>query len=159
MEVLVLCGGTIHHGEHASASLSDLDAQYRANVRGPYRLIQALLPLLRAGCGQIVFINSSSGLHARARSGQFAATQHAMKAIADSLREEVNADGIRVLSVFPGRTATPRMERLFREEGRAYRQELLLQPRDVAAIVIHALKMPRTAEVTEISIRPCAKSY
>ena len=82
-----------------------------------------------------------------------------MKAIADSLREEVNADGIRVLSVFPGRTATPRMERLFREEGRAYRPELLLQPRDVAAIVIHALKMPRTAEVTEISIRPCAKSY
>ena len=159
LDALVLCGGTIHHGEHGSASLSDLDAQYRANVRGPYRLIQALLPLLRAGCGQIVFINSSSGLRARARSGQFAATQHAMKAIADSLREEVNPDGIRVLSVFPGRTATPRTERLFREEGRAYRPELLLQPRDVAAIVIHALKMPRTAEMTDISIRPCVKSY
>jgi len=37
------------------------------------------------------------------------ATQHALRAIADSLRDEVNADGIRVLSVYPGRTATPRM--------------------------------------------------
>jgi NADP-dependent 3-hydroxy acid dehydrogenase YdfG len=159
LDVLILCGGTIHHGEHASASMSDFDAQYQANVRGPYRLIQALLPLLRAGCGQIVFINSSSGLHARARFGQFAATQHAIKAIADSLRQEVNADGIRVLSVFPGRTATPRMERLFREESRVYRPKLLLQPEDVALMVIHALKMPRTAEVTDISIRPMLKSY
>ena len=159
LDILVLCGGAIHHGDHASASLSDLDVQYQTNVRGPYLLIQVLLPLLRAGCGQIVFINSSSGLHARAQSGQFAATQHAMKAVADSLREEVNADGIRVLSVFPGRTATPRIERLFREEGRSYRPKLLLQPEDVAAMVLHVLKMPRTAEVTDISIRPMLKSY
>jgi NADP-dependent 3-hydroxy acid dehydrogenase YdfG len=107
----------------------------------------------------VVFINSSSGLRARARTGQFAATQHAMKAIADSLREEVNADGIRVLCVFPGRTATPRTEQLFREERKAYKPELLMQPEDVAAMVVHSLKMPRTCEVTEISIRPLFKSY
>ena len=117
------------------------------------------LPLLRAGSGQVVFINSSSGLRARARSGQFAATQHAMKAVADSLREEVNADGIRVLSVFPGRTATPRTEQLFREERKVYRPELLMQPEDVAAMVVHSLKMPRTCEITEISMRPLFKSY
>ena len=159
VDVLVLCGGEIRHGEHASATLKDLDTQYRANVRGPYLLAQALLPALRIGPGQIVFINSSSGLKARARSGQFAATQHAMKAIADSLREEVNADGIRVLSVFPGRTATPRTETLFQEERKAYRPDLLMQPEDVASMVIHALKMPRTAEVTEICVRPLYKSY
>jgi NADP-dependent 3-hydroxy acid dehydrogenase YdfG len=159
VDVLVLCGGEIHHAEHAGASITDFDAQYRANVRGPYLLTQALLPLLRAGRGQVVFINSTSGLRARARVGQFAATQHGMKAIADSLREEVNADGIRVLSVFPGRTATPRTEQLFQEERKTYRPELLMQPGDVAAMVVHALKMPRTAEVTEISIRPLCKSY
>jgi NADP-dependent 3-hydroxy acid dehydrogenase YdfG len=159
VDVLILCGGEIHHAEHASASITDFDAQYRANVRGPYLLTQALLPLLRAGRGQVVFVNSTSGMRARARTGQFAATQHAMKAIADSFREEVNADGIRVLSVFPGRTATPRTEQLFREERKAYRPDLLMQPEDVAAMVVHALKLPRTAEVTEISIRPMFKSY
>jgi NADP-dependent 3-hydroxy acid dehydrogenase YdfG len=159
VDVLVLCGGEIFHGEHAAAAIADFDAQFRANVRGPYLLIQAMLPLLRAGQGQVVFINSTSGLRAHARSGQFAATQHAMKAIADSFREEVNADGIRVLAVFPGRTATLRTERLFQEERKAYRPELLMQPEDVAATVIHAIRMPRTAEVTEISIRPLFKSY
>jgi NADP-dependent 3-hydroxy acid dehydrogenase YdfG len=159
VDVLVHCAGEIRHAEHAQAPLTDFDAQYRANVRGPYLLTQSLLPLLRAASGQLVFVNSSSGLRARARSGQFAATQHAMKAIADSLREEVNDDGIRVLCVFPGRTATPRTEQLFREERKAYRPELLMQPEDVAAMVVHSLKMPRTCEVTEISIRPLFKSY
>jgi NADP-dependent 3-hydroxy acid dehydrogenase YdfG len=82
-----------------------------------------------------------------------------MKAIADSLRDEVNADGIRVLNVFPGRTATPRTERLFQEEGVTYRPELLMQPDDVATIVLHALNMPRSVEVTEIALRPLYKSY
>jgi NADP-dependent 3-hydroxy acid dehydrogenase YdfG len=159
IDVLVHCAGSIYHGEHASASVSELDSLYRANVRGPYLLTQLALPLLRVGPGQIVFINSSSGLKARARAGQFSATQHAMKAIADSLRDEVNADGIRVLSVFPGRTATPRTEKLFHEEGQPYRPELLMQPEDVATIVLHALSVPRSAEVTEIAIRSLCKSY
>ncbi len=159
VDVLVHCAGEIRRAEHARAPLTDFDEQYRANVRGPYLLPQSLLPLLRAASGQVVFINSSSGLRARARSGQFAATQHAMKAVADSLREEVNAHGIRVLCVFPGRTATPRTEQLFREERKAYRPELLMQPEDVAAMVVHSLKMPRTCEVTEISMRPLFKSY
>ena len=159
LDVLVHCAGTIYHGEHASAPVSELDTLYRSNVRGPYLLTQLALPLLRIGPGQIVFVNSSSGLRARARAGQFSATQHAMKAIADSLRDEANADGIRVLNVFPGRTATPRTEKLFHEEGVAYRPELLMQPEDVATIVLHALNMPRSAEVTEIALRPLYKSY
>jgi NADP-dependent 3-hydroxy acid dehydrogenase YdfG len=159
LDVLVHSAGWIHHSEHECASVSEFDSLYRANVRGPYLLTQLVLPLLRVGSGQIVFINSSSGLKARARAGQFSATQHAMKAVADSLRDEVNADGIRVLSVFPGRTATPRTERLFHQEGKAYRPELLMQPEDVATMVVHVLNLPRSAEVTEIAMRPLYKSY
>jgi len=159
VDILVHSAGEIRHAELSSAPVSDLDLQYHSNVRGPYLLTQELLPLLRIGPGQIAFINSSSGLRARARTGQFAATQHALKAIADSLREEVNSDGIRVLCVFPGRTATPRTEILFHEERKAYLPDLLMQPEDVAAMVLHSLKLPRTAEVTDINIRPLYKSY
>jgi NADP-dependent 3-hydroxy acid dehydrogenase YdfG len=63
------------------------------------------------------------------------------------------------LSVFPGRTATPRIEKLFGKEGRAYKPELLMQPEDVAEMVTHSLRLPRTAEVTDIGIRPMQKSY
>jgi len=159
LNVLVLCGGAIAHGPLEKAPLADLDLMYRSNIRGHYALIQMMLPLLQKAQGQIVFINSSAGLRSPANAGQFAATQHAFRSMADSLRDEVNADGIRVLSVFPGRTATPRMEKLFAKEGRAYKPELLLQPEDVAEMVTHALRLPRTAEVTDISIRPMQKSY
>ena len=132
---------------------------FRSNVRGHYSLTRTMLPLLRKSLGQIVFVNSSAGLRSPANAGQFSATQHAFRSTADSLRDEVNADGIRVLSIFPGRTATPRMEKLFAKEGRAYKPELLLQPEDVAEMVTHSLRLPRTAEVTDINIRPMQKSY
>ena len=157
IDLLIHSAGIIFLGRLEGAPVTEFDWQYRSNVRAPYVLTQALLPMLRSHRGQIVFINSSVGLNTRANVGQFAATQHALKAIADSLRDEVNADGVRVLSVFPGRTATPRQATIHQIEGRAYHPELLLQPEDVAAVVINALGLPRTAEVTNLSIRPLKK--
>jgi NADP-dependent 3-hydroxy acid dehydrogenase YdfG len=157
--ILVLCGGAIFHGPLEKAPIADFDLMYRSNLRGHYLMIQTLLPLLRKSAGQIVFINSSAGLRSPATAGQFSATQHAFRSLADSLREEINGDGIRVLSVFPGRTATARIARLYEKETRPYRPELLLQADDVAEMVTHSLRLPRTAEVTDISIRPMQKSY
>jgi len=159
LDILVHCAGAIDHGKIADAPVETFDRLYIANVHGPYLLTQKLLPLLTQPRGQIVFINSSVGLNAPANAGQFSATQHAFKAIADALRQEVNADSVRVLSVFPGRTATPRIQALHAKEGRPYQPELLLQPEDVANVVINALALPWSAEVTNISIRPMQKSY
>jgi len=155
VEILIHGAGVIHQGRAEQADVTDFDRQYAANVRAPYVLTQRLLPLLTAAPGQIVFINSSAGLTAkRPEVGQYAATKHALRAIADSLREEVNPKGIRVLSVYLGRTATPMQEALFHQEGKTYHPAVLLQPEDVASIVVGALILPYTAEVTDISIRP-----
>jgi NADP-dependent 3-hydroxy acid dehydrogenase YdfG len=135
-----------------------LDKQYKTNVRAPYALTQALLPMLKAFQGQVVFINSSSALNAKPMTAQYDSTKHALKALADSLRGEINRHGVRVLSVYLGRTASEMQEGIYRMEGRPYRPELLLQPDDVASVVVNALGLPRTAEVTDISIRPMIKS-
>jgi NADP-dependent 3-hydroxy acid dehydrogenase YdfG len=159
LDILVHCAGVICEGNMAAARVEDLDVQYATNVRAPYLLTQRLLPLLTASRGQIVFINSSAGLSAkRPETGQYAATKHALRAIADSLREELNPKGVRVLSVYLGRTATPMQEALFREQGKTYHPKVLLQPEDVASVVVHALMLPSTAEVTDINIRPLQKS-
>jgi len=159
LDVLVHCAGTFATGRIEMAPVEQLDALYRANLRLPFALTQALLPLLKLRPGQIVFINSSQGLAARANTGPYAAAQHALKALADSLRQEVNADGIRVLSVYPGRTATARMKSLYETEGRKYQPELLLQAEDIAQVVMASLQLPRTAEITNVEIRPLIKSY
>jgi NADP-dependent 3-hydroxy acid dehydrogenase YdfG len=158
LDLLIHSAGVYSLGRIEAASVKDFDWQYRTNVRAPYLVTQALLPMLRCRRGQIVFINSSVGTSAPANVGQYAATKHGLKAIADSLRNEVNADGVRVLSVYLGRTATPMQAAIYEMEGRTYHPEILLQPEDVARVVINALILPRTAEVTDISIRPLTKS-
>ncbi|WP_049807095.1 SDR family NAD(P)-dependent oxidoreductase [Pseudofrankia inefficax] len=159
VDILVHSAGGYTNGPHADAPLDDLDWLYAANVRAPYALTQELLPALRAGGGDVIVINSSQGLHAGPNLGQFAATQHAMRAVTDSLRQEINADGIRVCGVHPGRTATPRQEALFAQEGRSYRPDLLLAAEDVAEVVAGVLTLPANAEITEVHLRPAKKSY
>jgi NADP-dependent 3-hydroxy acid dehydrogenase YdfG len=114
--------------------------------------------VLRAHHGSVVFINSSAGLATRANISQYSATKHALKAVADSIRAELNSDGVRVLSVYPGRTAGPQQEAIHKAEGKTYNPELLMQPADIARILVDALKVNRTAEVTDISIRPMRKT-
>ncbi len=135
--------------------IDDLDRQYRINTRAPYLLTQKLLPSLIARQGQVVFVNSSAGFHpAKAGWVAYSATKHALRAVAEGLRDEVNRKGVRVMTVFPGRTATPMQEEVHRYEGRDYDPERFLQPDDVAATVVNALALPRTAEVTDLQIRP-----
>jgi NAD(P)-dependent dehydrogenase (short-subunit alcohol dehydrogenase family) len=153
LDVLVLSSGIYERSREPTV----FARQIAANLLGPYALIQRLLPLLIEAQGQIVFINSTQGLKAAAGVGQFAATQHAMKAVADSLRDEVNANGVRVTSIFLGRTATERQRAIFAAEGRPYPPERLIQPANVAGLVLFLLRLPRTSEVTDILLRPMQK--
>ena len=159
VDVLVHAAGVIRLAPLETGTAAELDSHYRTNLRAPYVLTQGLLPALKSRQGQVLFVNSSAALTARANAGQYAASKHALKAVADSLREEVNPAGVRVLSLFLGRTATPMQAAVHAMEARAYHPELLMQPEDVAAVAIHALTLPRSIEVTEISMRPLLRSY
>jgi len=159
LDILILCAGVYGGGKISETCHDVMDELYRANVRAPLLLVQSFLPLLRKGKGQIVFVNSSAGLHARANAGPHSAMQHALRAMADAMRVDLNQDGIRVLNVFPGRTATPRMKALYARDGKTYEPGVLMQPEDIARMVVQAISLPETAEVTEIHMRPMRKSY
>ncbi len=155
VDLLIHSIGLFLGGPFATSPVEDLDRQHRINVHAPYLLTQALLPSLISRQGQVVFVNSSSGFHpARAGWVAYSASKHALRAVADGLRDEVNKNGVRVITVFPGRTATPMQEEVHRYEGRNYDPERFLQPRDVATTLLNALALPRTAEVTDLHIRP-----
>jgi NAD(P)-dependent dehydrogenase (short-subunit alcohol dehydrogenase family) len=128
------------------------------NLRAPYQLTQALAPLLVRGQGDVVFINSSVTRGARSEVAHYGASKYALEGLAESLRDEFNPKGVRVLSVYPGRTASPLQERIHEMEGRPYRPELLMQPEDMAQTVLNAVTLPRTAEITEIRVRPMRKT-
>jgi NADP-dependent 3-hydroxy acid dehydrogenase YdfG len=157
VDVLVHSAGAMVLGAFESVLSADFDGLYRVNLRAPFVLTQDLLPALRRARGQVVFVNSSAGLRASAVNALYAATKHGLKAIADGLRDEVNADGVRVISVYPGRTATAMQRFVHDHEGREYRPELLLRAEDVGEVVLAALSVPRSGEVTDVSVRPMTK--
>lgn len=158
VDILVHAAGAIAFGPIESAPVEELDRQFHINVRAPYLLTQRLFPLLRKSQGQVVFINSSVGLRGKEGVGAYSTTKHALKGLADTLRLETNASGMRVLSVFPGNTATPMQEAVQEHTGQRMEPAYLLQPEDVAAVIVHSLSLPRTAEVTDIHIRPFRKA-
>lgn len=157
LDVLAHSAGAMALGSFETISPADFDLLYRVNLRAPFVLTQQLLPSLRRARGQIVFVNSSAGLRAGADNALYAATKHGLKALADGLRDQVNEAGVRVLSVYPGRTATPMQRFVHEHEAREYRTESLLRPEDVAEVVLAALSQPPTGEVTDVSVRPMRK--
>ena len=154
LDFLVHSAGIFRMEPMASAPVAELDALYRVNVRAPFVLTQALLPLIIARSGSIAFINSTAGARTHAGVGPYAASKHALKALADTLRLEVGAHNVRVLSVMLGRTATPMQEEVCRLEGSVFEPSRFLQPADVARAIVDAMTLPQTAAVENLQLRP-----
>ncbi|HEY2711147.1 MAG TPA: SDR family NAD(P)-dependent oxidoreductase [Chthoniobacterales bacterium] len=158
LDGIIHCAATISLASFATASKEDFEKQFGINVLVPFRLTQLLLPALTSSKGLVVFINSTAGRTALADVGQYAATKHALRALADSLRDECNAAGVRVCSIFLGSTATSMQAAVRAKQKRAYHPERLIQPDDVAQMVSGILALPQTAEVTDIIMRPTVKA-
>ena len=153
LDVLVHAAGLLLPAATADADVKDFDSQYRLNVRAPWALTQAVLPLLRAHRGHVVFVNARAGRDAGAGEGQHAATQQARRAMADALRHEVVADGVRVLTIDAGPTATPLCRALDARLGRPSSDAPLMPPDDLATVVVHALSLPPAVEITDLAVR------
>jgi NAD(P)-dependent dehydrogenase (short-subunit alcohol dehydrogenase family) len=87
---------------------ADFRRQFETNVFGALAVTQSMLPLLRqADDGRIVFMSSVSGQIAVPFIGSYASSKFALEALADALRMELHAFGIRVSLIQPGNVRTP----------------------------------------------------
>jgi NAD(P)-dependent dehydrogenase (short-subunit alcohol dehydrogenase family) len=87
--------------------LDELRRQLEVNVVGQVAVTQALLPQLRRARGRVVFVGSIAGRSALPFLGSYAASKHALEAIADALRIELSPWAVHVSIVEPGTIATP----------------------------------------------------
>jgi NAD(P)-dependent dehydrogenase (short-subunit alcohol dehydrogenase family) len=82
-------------------------AQLETNVVAPIRLARLVLPGMRAaGGGRIVNVSSVAGRLSTPLMGWYCASKHALEAVTDALRVEVEGDGVRVVLVEPGMFGT-----------------------------------------------------
>lgn len=88
-------------------SLDELRKQFEINVIGLVAVTQAFLPLLRKARGRVVNMSSIAGRAAMPYMGPYAASKHALEALSDALRIELQHTGVRVSVIEPGAISTP----------------------------------------------------
>ncbi|MFE6776441.1 SDR family oxidoreductase [Streptomyces sp. NPDC057702] len=154
LDSLLHIAGIVELGEVGELTPKAWNQQLAANLVSPAELTRLLLPQLRLAKGHVVFVNSGAGLRANAQWGAYAASKHGLKALADALRWEESGHGVRVTTVYPGRTATPMQVKVHQQEGREYDPERWMTPESVATTLLTALDLPRDAEITDLSVRP-----
>jgi len=153
IDLLVHCAGAYEWTQPGRLDAQLFAELFDVNVRAPYLLTQGLMAPLRRARGQVVFLNSSVVRHPGQGLALYKATQHALQGFTDSLRQDLNRHGVRVSTLYPGRTATPRMRRIYAREGRRYRPQALLSAADVAALVLQLSRLPPRLEVTDVHLR------
>jgi short-subunit dehydrogenase len=154
LDSLLHVAGVVELAPVAELEARQLREQLQVNLVAPAPLTRACLPAVRAARGIVVFVNSAAGLSAGASWAAYAASKFGLRALADSLRAEEMANGVRVTTVFPSRTATPMQEKVHEQEGRTYDASRWISPGTVAATVLHVLDVPRDATIPEVTVRP-----
>lgn len=151
LDVLVHNAGRVDLGSIAETSVELWRRTFDLNLFAVVELTRLLLPALRAASGDVVFINSGSGLRANPRWACYAAGKFALRAFADSLRLE--EPGLRVTSIHPGRTATDMQREVRSFEGGDYDPRDYLRPESVAHAVATAVLATPDAHIHEITLR------
>ena len=124
------------------------------NVIAVAELTRVLLPALRAAAGQVVLINSGAGMRVSPNWGSYGASKFALRGYADALRAEEQSRGVRVTSIYPGRTATDMQREVRAAENADYDPKDYLRPETVAEAVLFALRTPPDGQLTDLTLRP-----
>lgn len=138
----------------AESTPAEWQEQLTVNLVAPAMLTRACLPAVRRARGTVVLVNSGAGLAAHPQWAAYAASKHGLRALADALRAEEQQHGVRVTSVYPGRTASPMQERVHSQEGKRYEAADWTSAETVARTILHVLDLPRDATVPDVSMRP-----
>lgn len=152
-DVLLHCAGEHDFTKAGRLDAARFDQLFAVNVRAPYLLTQGLLRQLKRVGGQVIFVNSSVVKSGGQGVAAYKATRHALQGLSDGLRQDLNRHGVRVSSVFPGRTATPRMRHIYAREKKRYNARLLMRPRDVAEVLLVLTLTSRRVEITDVHLR------
>lgn len=147
VDVLVHAAAIAERFSVATATVADWRRSMDLNVHAPAEVTRQLLPALRAAGGTVVFINSGAGRTSYPDNTVYAATKHALYAVADGLRRSELE--LRVSTVAPGPTDTPMLKGL-----QDYNPDHVIAPVEVARAVRAVIDAGPTTQLTEVQVRP-----
>ncbi|HEX6616481.1 MAG TPA: SDR family oxidoreductase [Gemmatimonadales bacterium] len=150
--VLVNNAGVLIARPFEELSLDDWDRTMATNVRSLFLMSRAVVPgMRRRRGGTIVNVASLSGRHGFVGGSAYCASKHAVLGFSRALMLELRKEGIRVVAVCPGSVDTAMMHD---QPMLKTNPDRILQPDDVAGVILSAVRLPDRALVSELDIRP-----
>jgi NADP-dependent 3-hydroxy acid dehydrogenase YdfG len=155
IDVLVNNAASFYAGYFEELSPEQMERQLTTSLVGPMNVTRAVLPVMRRQReGHIIAISSTAGLVGFEFGTAYAASKFGLRALADALRQEEAGHGVRVTTVYPGRTATPMQQKVHRQEGKEYDADAWTRPETVADAILHVLDLPRDATIPDVTVSP-----
>jgi NADP-dependent 3-hydroxy acid dehydrogenase YdfG len=124
------------------------------NVLGYIACARYAIDRMRGRDGHIVNVGSMSADQREPGGDIYAATKAAIQAFSESLRKQINREGIRVTLVEPGAVATPMQGKSAEEQQRKIEAMEMLEPEDIAWCIHYCLIQPRRCDVVMVQVRP-----
>ena len=107
IDVLANVAGVVQFGRFDQITEAEWDRVHSVDLKGPFQMMQAALPYLRASTGNIVNVSSVAGNKAQGYSAAYSAAKGGLTMLTRALALELAPEGIRVNAVCPGTVDTP----------------------------------------------------
>ena len=147
----------IHEG-----SVDDWDAMMDINVKGLLYVSKAVIPQMTdRKSGHIINIGSSAGKEVYPKGNVYCASKHAVLAITEGMRIDLNPFGIKVSSINPGLVETEFSQVRFKGDAKAdtvYQGFKALQAKDIAEIIYFTVSRPAHVNIADLLVFPTAQA-
>ncbi|WP_303316808.1 SDR family NAD(P)-dependent oxidoreductase [Flavivirga abyssicola] len=163
IDILINNAGNAHGLDPINeGSIDDWDAMMDINVKGLLYVSKAVIPQMTARqSGHIINIGSSAGKEVYPKGNVYCASKHAVLAITEGMRIDLNPFGIKVGAINPGLVETEFSQVRFKGDKIAdsvYKGFKALQAKDIAEIIYFAISRPPHVNIADLLVFPTAQA-
>jgi len=158
IDILINNAGNAHGLDPIqNGSLEDWDAMMDINVKGLLYVSKAILPqMIERESGQIINIGSTAGKEVYPNGNVYCASKHAVDAINQGMRLDLNGKGIKVGAINPGLVETEFSEVRFKGDAerakKVYQNYTPLKAQDIAEIIWFAVTRPPHVNIADLTV-------
>ena len=164
IEILINNAGNAHGLDTIqNGNVEDWDAMIDGNVKGLLYVSKAVIPkMLERNRGHIIHIGSLAGKEVYQKGNVYCASKHAVDAINQGMRIDLNGTGIRVGAVNPGLVETAFSKVRFKGDSKraktVYAGYKALTPEDIAEIIVFVVTRPSHVNIADLLVLPSAQA-
>ncbi|TYB78626.1 SDR family NAD(P)-dependent oxidoreductase [Bizionia myxarmorum] len=163
IDILINNAGNAHGMDTIQdGDVDDWDAMIDINVKGLLYVSKLIMPrMIERESGHIINIGSSAGKEVYPKGNIYCASKHAVLAITEGMRMDLNPYGIKVSAINPGLVETEFSKVRFKGGSQAdsvYKGYKALQPEDIADIIYFTISRPAHVTIADLLVFPTAQA-